>query len=141
MSSVRRTAVAAALVAILAAVVLVVFQLFSPTELLTPAPTPIPPPSVALTDVNSYGANFFLEWEPEEWKVDKTFEMAKAAGIHWVKEQFPWDSLQLNPGSTGYWDARTMPRQSGAREAAAFPKTRVAEPARATNTPSAVSSS
>lgn len=106
MSSVRRTAVAAALVAILAAVILVVFQLFSPTDLFAPPPTPIPPPSVALTDVNPYGANFLLEWEPEEWKVDKTFEMARAAGIHWVKEQFPWDSLQLNPGSTGYWDDR-----------------------------------
>ena len=47
---------------------------------------------------------FLLEWEPEEWKVEKTFEMAHDAGLHWVKEQFPWESLQLSPGPNGYWN-------------------------------------
>jgi hypothetical protein len=81
-------------------------HVFATEDLLSPTPAPIPPPSVRFVDVNPYGANFFLEWEPEEWKIDKTFEMAKAAGIHWVKEQFPWDSLQLSPGPAGYWDER-----------------------------------
>ncbi|HEX5417209.1 MAG TPA: hypothetical protein VFZ25_16210 [Chloroflexota bacterium] len=62
------------------------------------------PPSYPFTDVSPYGANFFLEWEPEEWKVEKTLEMAHDAGIHWVKEQFPWESLQLSPGPNGYWN-------------------------------------
>ncbi len=70
------------------------------------APPPVPPPTVPFTDVDPYGANFLLEWEPEEWKVEKTFEMAQAAGIHWVKQEFPWDSLQLSPGQNGYWDER-----------------------------------
>lgn len=70
----------------------------------TPSPAPAAPPSYPFTDVNPYGANFFLEWEPEEWKIEKTFEMAHAAGIGWAKQDFPWDSLQLSPGPNGYWD-------------------------------------
>src|SRR5207253_6635671 len=31
---------------------------------------------------------------------------ARAAGIAWVKQDFPWDSLQLAPGPNGYWDDR-----------------------------------
>src|SRR5579862_8516902 len=69
-----------------------------------PQPEPAPPPACPFADVNPYGANFFLEWEPEEWKVDKTLQMAHEAGIGWVKQQFSWDSLQLTPGENGYWD-------------------------------------
>lgn len=75
-------------------------------DLFHPAPVPNPPPSYPFTDLSPYGANFFLEWEPEEWKVEKTLEMAHDAGIHWVKEQFPWESLQLSPGPDGYWNAQ-----------------------------------
>jgi hypothetical protein len=90
-------------------VVLLIYLLLPPSsyqELLSPAPTPVPPPSVAFVDVNPYGANVRLEWEPEEWKIEKTFELAHAAGIHWVKQHVPWDSLQLEPGPSGYWDER-----------------------------------
>ncbi|HLZ08540.1 MAG TPA: hypothetical protein VKT80_08135, partial [Chloroflexota bacterium] len=79
---------------------------FSIAELMSPPPTPVPPPRVTFVDVNPYGANVRLEWEPEEWKIEKTFELAHAAGIHWVKQHFPWDSLQLTPGQNGYWDER-----------------------------------
>jgi hypothetical protein len=78
----------------------------SSDQLFVPAPVPSPPPAMPFTDVDPYGANFFLEWEPEEWKIDKTFELASNAGIHWVKQDFPWESLQLSPGSNGYWDQR-----------------------------------
>lgn len=73
-------------------------------ELFRPDPAAAAAPAYPFTDVSPYGANFFLEWEPEEWKVEKTFEMAHDAGIHWVKEQFPWESLQLSPGPDGYWN-------------------------------------
>ena len=76
------------------------------SELLAAAPTPVPAPSVAFVDVNPYGANVRLEWEPEEWKIEKTFQLAHDAGIHWVKQNIPWDSLQLQPGPNGYWDER-----------------------------------
>jgi hypothetical protein len=52
-------------------------------------PAPIPH-----TDVNPYGANFFLDREVEGWKQDKTLEMARAAGIGWIKQQFSWEEIE-----------------------------------------------
>lgn len=46
------------------------------------------------TDLNPYGANFFLEREVEPWKVDKTLQMATEAGIGWVKQHFPWEDIE-----------------------------------------------
>jgi hypothetical protein len=97
------TAIFFGVVAVLA---LVYVPSYSVNELLSPPASPLPPPRVSFVDVNPYGANVRLEWEPEEWKIEKTFEMAHAAGIHWVKQHFPWDSLQLTPGQNGYWDER-----------------------------------
>ncbi len=91
---------------VIAVLVVTILPAFSMDELFSPTPAPAPPPSVPWVDVNPYGANFRLEWEPEEWKVEKSFEMAQAAGIKWAKQQFPWDSLQLSPGPNGYWDER-----------------------------------
>ncbi|HHX45333.1 MAG TPA: hypothetical protein GX714_15295 [Chloroflexi bacterium] len=46
------------------------------------------------TDVNPYGANFFLTREVEPWKRDKTLHMAADAGIGWVKQHFPWEEVE-----------------------------------------------
>lgn len=46
------------------------------------------------TDVNPFGANFFLAQEVEEWKMRKTLQMAKEAGIGWAKQQFSWEEIQ-----------------------------------------------
>jgi len=56
------------------------------------------------TDVNPYGGNFFLHEEVESWKIDKTLQMASEAGLGWVKQQFPWESLEKSPGR--FWDDR-----------------------------------
>lgn len=63
------------------------------------------------TDVNPYGANFFLHLEAEKWKIDRTLKMASEAGLGWVKQQFPWESLEKGPGKftddrfqTNTWD-------------------------------------
>ena len=37
------------------------------------------------TDVNPYGANFFLAREVEPWKRERTVEMAQEAGLGWAK--------------------------------------------------------
>jgi hypothetical protein len=50
--------------------------------------------SIPHTDVNPYGANFFLEREVEAWKQEKTLEMAQAAGIGWIKQQFRWEEIE-----------------------------------------------
>ncbi len=46
------------------------------------------------TDLNPYGANFFLTREVEPWKRDKTLQMAADAGIGWVKQQFAWEEVE-----------------------------------------------
>ena len=46
------------------------------------------------TDVNPYGANFFLGREVEPWKIDKTLQMAADAGLGWVKLQIPWEQIE-----------------------------------------------
>lgn len=50
---------------------------------------------VANTDVNPYGANFFLEREVEPYKREETVKMAAEAGIGWVKQQFVWAEIEL----------------------------------------------
>ncbi|MHB1004879.1 MAG: hypothetical protein ACYC3S_04460 [Chloroflexota bacterium] len=55
-------------------------------------------------DVNPYGSNFFLHLEVENWKIDKTLQMASQAGIGWVKQQFPWESIEKSAGR--FWDDR-----------------------------------
>ncbi len=54
----------------------------------------LPARVTAQTDVNPYGANFFLSREVELWKRDRTLRMASEAGIGWVKQQFPWAELE-----------------------------------------------
>ncbi len=58
-----------------------------------------PPRVIPNTDVNPYGANFFLAREVEEWKREKTVRMAREAGIGWVKQQFVWAEIEPRPDS------------------------------------------
>ncbi len=60
----------------------------------TPAPEPAPPRLIPDTDVNPFGANFFLDREVEEWKRDRTARMARDAGIVWAKQQFSWEEIE-----------------------------------------------
>lgn len=46
------------------------------------------------TDVNPYGANFFLDREVEDWKRDRTVRMAREAGIVWAKQEFSWEEIE-----------------------------------------------
>lgn len=62
------------------------------------------PRTIPNTDVNPYGANFFLQLEVENWKIDTTLRMAAEAGIGWVKQHFPWESIEHEPGR--FWDDR-----------------------------------
>ncbi|MCL4459352.1 MAG: hypothetical protein M1136_00585 [Chloroflexi bacterium] len=71
----------------------------------SPKVEPAPLRTIPDTDVNPYGANFFLHQEVEPWKVEKTLQMAKEAGIGWVKQQFPWEDIELQKGN--FWDERS----------------------------------
>jgi hypothetical protein len=46
------------------------------------------------TDVNPFGANFFLAREVEPWKRERTAELARQAGIGWAKQQFAWAEIE-----------------------------------------------
>jgi hypothetical protein len=57
---------------------------------------------ISYTDVNPYGANFFLDREVEYWKQERTLNMAEAAGIAWIKQQFSWEEIE--PRRKGEYD-------------------------------------
>ncbi len=50
------------------------------------------------TDLNPFGANFFLEREVEAWKREETVRMAREAGIGWARQQFIWAEIEPQPG-------------------------------------------
>jgi hypothetical protein len=54
----------------------------------------IPPRTLDNTDVNPYGANFFLAREVEPWKRERTVQMAQEAGLGWAKQQFTWAEIE-----------------------------------------------
>lgn len=49
---------------------------------------------VANTDVNPYGANFFLDREVEPWKRERTVDMARQAGLGFARQQFAWAEIE-----------------------------------------------
>ena len=53
-----------------------------------------PTRTIPHTDVNPYGANFFLSREVEPWKRERTVEMAQQAGLEWAKLQFAWAEIE-----------------------------------------------
>ena len=53
-----------------------------------------PPRALPNTDVNPYGANFFLSREVEPWKRERTVEMAREAGLGWAKQEFTWAEIE-----------------------------------------------
>lgn len=91
---------------VLASVALVAGE-FGIGQLTPSAPTSVQElRTIPFTDLNPYGANFFLHMEVEKWKIDKTIQMAKEANIKWMKQHFPWEEIQLSQGPDGYWDPR-----------------------------------
>lgn len=66
------------------------------------------------TSVNPYGANFFLDREVEHWKQERTLEMARAAGVGWIKQLFAWEEIE--PLSKGEFDWAKYDRIVGLAE-------------------------
>ena len=54
------------------------------------------------TNINPYGANFFLDREVEHWKQERTLDMAQSAGIGWIKQLFSWEEIE--PWRKGEFD-------------------------------------
>ncbi len=60
----------------------------------SPGSSPSQPRLIPDTDVNPYGANFFLDREVEDWKRDRTVRIAREAGIVWAKQLFSWEEIE-----------------------------------------------
>ncbi|MGB8644074.1 MAG: beta-galactosidase [Anaerolineae bacterium] len=104
-----------ALVAFAALSLALAMFLFS-TVLAAPLPPYTPPRTIANTDVNPYGANFFLEREVEVWKRERTLSMAHDAGLTWARQQFPWEEIEPSQGAfnwTKYDDIVALYRKNG----------------------------
>jgi hypothetical protein len=88
---------------ILASLIGLSWSLATWVESKSPAPEPAPPRLIPDTDVNPYGANFFLDREVEDWKRDRTVRMAREAGIVWAKKQFSWEEIEKRKNAFD-WD-------------------------------------
>lgn len=70
-----------------------------------------PPPQTAddvpvrYNDGSPFGINTFLEQEVEEPKVRRSLELIRDAGLHWVRQEFPWEDLE-QPGKSQFWDTK-----------------------------------
>lgn len=45
-----------------------------------------------------FGANTFFEQEVEEWKLRLQMEMLNEIGVRWIRQQIPWDRIELERG-------------------------------------------
>jgi len=70
-----------------------------------------PERTIPNTDVNPYGANFFLEREVELYKREETVKMAAEAGIGWIKQQFVW--AEIEPQDVDFQDPANWTKSWG----------------------------
>ncbi|MBN1680109.1 MAG: hypothetical protein JW966_07440 [Anaerolineae bacterium] len=57
------------------------------------------------TDVNPFGVNTFLEQEVEPEKRERQVQMIAEAGFHWLRQQFPWEDIEIE-GKGDFIDRR-----------------------------------
>src|SRR5258706_15578793 len=63
---------------------------------------------VSHTDVNPIGVNTSLELEVEVSKRERQLQMISDAGIGWIRQQFPWDDIEIS-GRGNFTDTRNGP--------------------------------
>jgi hypothetical protein len=78
---------------------------------LHPRPRTAPDAPVAHTGVNPFGINVFLEQEVEEAKREWALQMVSAAGFHWIRQEFPWEDIEIH-GKGDFQDRRHEPHRS-----------------------------
>lgn len=62
-------------------------------------------------DANPFGVNVFLEQEAEEVKREQLVRMASEAGFHWLRQEFPWEDIEIH-GKGDFEDRRHEPYRS-----------------------------
>ncbi len=64
-----------------------------------------------LADVNPFGVNVFLEQEADPAKRELAVQMAADAGFHWLRQEFPWEDIEIH-GRGDFEDRRHEPARS-----------------------------
>jgi len=65
----------------------------------------------AHADVNPFGVNVFLEQEVDPAKRALAVEMAAVAGFHWLRQEFPWEDIEIH-AKGDFEDRRHEPYRS-----------------------------
>jgi hypothetical protein len=66
---------------------------------------------VTNASVNPFGVNTFLQDEVEPEKRGLTVQMVADAGIHWLRQEFPWEDIEIH-GKGDFEDRRHDPHRS-----------------------------
>lgn len=66
---------------------------------------------VAHAGLSPFGVNTFLEQEVEPEKRERTLQMVKAAGFRWIRQEFPWEDIEIH-GKGDFEDRRHEPHRS-----------------------------
>jgi len=78
---------------------------------LRPQPHTAPDAPVAYAGVNPFGINVFLEQEVEPEKRERAVQMIADAGFHWLRQEFPWEDIEIH-GKGDFEDRRHEPHRS-----------------------------
>ena len=65
----------------------------------------------AYSGVNPFGVNVFLEQEPDPAVREQAVRMASEAGFHWLRQEFPWEDIEIH-GKGDFEDRRHEPHRS-----------------------------
>jgi hypothetical protein len=66
---------------------------------------------VTNTGVNPFGVNTFLQNEADPQKRRLAMEMVASAGFHWIRQEFPWEDIEIH-GPGDFTDRRHDPPRS-----------------------------
>lgn len=70
-----------------------------------------PDATINHVNVNPFGVNTFLEQEVEPAKREVAIQMAAEAGYHWLRQEFPWEDIEIH-GKGDFEDRRHEPHRS-----------------------------
>lgn len=80
-------------------------------DLLRPRLQLEPDAAIQHADVVPYGVNVFLEQEVDPAKREQAVQMAAAAGFRWLRQEFPWEDIEIH-GKGDFEDRRHEPARS-----------------------------
>lgn len=80
-------------------------------DLLRPRLALAPEAPVKYANLNPFGVNVFLNEEVEPAKREQTVRLAKEAGFHWLRQEFPWQDIEIH-AKGDFEDRRNSPARS-----------------------------